>query len=262
MSCHTSHCHPSGLPQPNNECCTDIPEYTRFAYSSAQSAFANAQNAQQSAEDAAAVLTQSVLKAGDTMTGLLILSGDPVVALGAATRQYVDAADALKVNRSGDTMTGPLNVPAGATGTEAPRVQEVVLKSGDNMTGSLNVNGNILSNSPTSLVGYNTGAGNSVVQLTSRTTPVTINAPCGQITLFSTTTTAGTFASFTVNNSLINATDVVILNIASNATADRYGVSVTAVAAGSFRVQIHNIAAVGVAEAPTINFAVIKAVTS
>lgn len=32
-----------------------------------------------------------VNKAGDTMTGLLILSGDPVAALGAATKQYVDA---------------------------------------------------------------------------------------------------------------------------------------------------------------------------
>ena len=30
--------------------------------------------------------------AGDTMTGLLILSADPAVALGAATKQYVDAA--------------------------------------------------------------------------------------------------------------------------------------------------------------------------
>lgn len=32
-----------------------------------------------------------VNKAGDTMTGLLILSGDPVAALGAATKQYVDS---------------------------------------------------------------------------------------------------------------------------------------------------------------------------
>ena len=32
-----------------------------------------------------------VNKAGDTMSGLLILSGDPVVPLGAATKQYVDA---------------------------------------------------------------------------------------------------------------------------------------------------------------------------
>ena len=33
-----------------------------------------------------------VAKAGDTMTGLLVLSADPVTALGAATKQYVDAA--------------------------------------------------------------------------------------------------------------------------------------------------------------------------
>lgn len=32
-----------------------------------------------------------VNKAGDTMTGLLVLSGDPATALGAATKQYVDA---------------------------------------------------------------------------------------------------------------------------------------------------------------------------
>ena len=34
--------------------------------------------------------SSNVLKAGDTMTGELILSGDPVNALGAATKQYVD----------------------------------------------------------------------------------------------------------------------------------------------------------------------------
>jgi len=37
----------------------------------------------------------------------------------------------------GDTMTGPLSVPAGAVGTQVPRVQEVVKKAGDTMTGPL-----------------------------------------------------------------------------------------------------------------------------
>lgn len=35
-------------------------------------------------------ITDAVNKGGDTMTGLLILSGDPVANLGAATKQYVD----------------------------------------------------------------------------------------------------------------------------------------------------------------------------
>lgn len=39
--------------------------------------------------------TTKVNKAGDTMTGLLVLSADPGAALGAATKQYVDARDAV-----------------------------------------------------------------------------------------------------------------------------------------------------------------------
>ena len=41
------------------------------------------------------------------------------------------------VKKAGDIMTGALNVPAGASGTEAPQVQEVVQKSGDTITGNL-----------------------------------------------------------------------------------------------------------------------------
>lgn len=60
--------------------------------------------------------------AGDTMTGALILNAKPTVALGAATKSYVDdllatyynsaAADARYVNVTGDTMTGSLTLPA------------------------------------------------------------------------------------------------------------------------------------------------------
>lgn len=130
------------------------------------------------------------------------------------------------------------------------------------VTGNVFATTSILTNGATNGIGYSGGAGAAVTQATSRTTGVTINNVCGRITLFSTTTTAGTFASFTVTNSAVASTDVVIVNIGSGATADRYGVLVTAVSAGSFRVQIHNIAAVGVAEAPVLNFAVIKAVSA
>ena len=107
-------------------------------------------------------------------------------------------------------------------------------------------------------LGYTTGAGGAVTQLTSRTTGVTLNKSTGAITLFSATTTAGTFSSFTVTNSVVGANDIIIVNFASATTANSYAIDVTAVAAGSFRVQVYNIAAVGSAEAPVINFAVIK----
>jgi hypothetical protein len=96
MSCHTSHCHPSGLPQPNNECCDDVKEYTRFAYSSAQSAYANAQNAQQSAEDAATTLANVILLTGNSL---------PVYADNAAA-----ISGGLAVNSIYQTSTGELRI--------------------------------------------------------------------------------------------------------------------------------------------------------
>jgi len=60
-------------------------------------------------------LALKVAKAGDTMTGSLILNADPSHVFGAATKQYVDAVTisstagiALKVAKAGDTMTGTL----------------------------------------------------------------------------------------------------------------------------------------------------------
>lgn len=90
MSCHNNNCgcSPSGYPSANNECCTEVADLARFAY-------ANAQQAAASAANAATTLADVVQKSGDTMTGPLVLSGDPVVALGAATKQYVDNAVAI-----------------------------------------------------------------------------------------------------------------------------------------------------------------------
>ncbi len=65
-----------------------------------------------------------VLKAGDTMTGQLVLNGDPTQADGAATKNYVDTnlagkADATalagKVDKTGDTITGNLTLNGNLT---------------------------------------------------------------------------------------------------------------------------------------------------
>lgn len=52
----------------------------------------------------------------------------------------LDALEGRVVPRAGNvTLTGPLSVPAGASGTQVPRAQEVLLKTGDTMTGNLTV---------------------------------------------------------------------------------------------------------------------------
>jgi C1q domain len=63
-----------------------------------------------------AAWARSVAVAGDIMTGLLTLSADPTSPLHAATKQYIDNGNALKVNKAGDDMSGPLRM---ANGTAA-----------------------------------------------------------------------------------------------------------------------------------------------
>lgn len=57
-----------------------------------------------------------VLKSGDTMTGALILNSDPSVALGAATKQYVDAEVGAITSSQWSAATGGINYAGGNVG--------------------------------------------------------------------------------------------------------------------------------------------------
>jgi hypothetical protein len=60
---------------------------------------------------AVATANAALPRAGGTMTGAIVLAGDPAQPLNPATKQYTDAADALKLNLTGGTMTGPIVLP-------------------------------------------------------------------------------------------------------------------------------------------------------
>jgi hypothetical protein len=107
-------------------------------------------------------------------------------------------------------------------------------------------------------LGYGTGSGGTVTQVTSRTTGVTLNKTNGAITLVSAAGLA-TFQSFTVTNSTVAATDVV--HVTQKSGTDLYQIFVTATAAGSFRITFATTGGITV-EQPVFNFAVIKAVTA
>ena len=109
-------------------------------------------------------------------------------------------------------------------------------------------------------VGYATGAGGVVTQITSRTTGVTLSKLSGAITLFSTTTTAGQTTTVTVTNSQVAATDTVVVAQASGTGI--YFCAVSKVIAGSFNLSVYTPAAVGTAEAPVLNFTVVKGVNA
>ena len=111
-------------------------------------------------------------------------------------------------------------------------------------------------------IGYATGSGGTVTQATSKSTAVTINKTNGSIVTDNDTLGNGSRVFFTVNNSTVASTDTVIAHRASGGTANGYEVLVMQVANGSFGLEIINISGGSLSESITINFAVIKAVTS
>lgn len=123
---------------------------------------------------------------------------------------------------------------------------------------SLLTDGAFRSKGATSGIGYATGAGGAVTQITSRTTGVTLNTINGEITLVSAAGSA-VAASFTVTCSAMAATDHVVLNQKSG--TDKYFLLVTAKAAGSFQITALTTGGTTV-ETPVISFAIVKGVNA
>jgi hypothetical protein len=211
-----------------------------------------------------------VNKTGDTMTGPLILSGDPTTALGAATKQYVDAASSSltssKVNKAGDTMTGLLVLSADPTATLGAATKQYadlkVAKAGDSLTGPLTTNSTILATGNSSKIGYNTGAGGGVTQgAGSKANPVTLNRPTGTIVTDNAVLNADTAVTFNLSNTVIEANDIVIISHISGGTLGSYNFAV-APAAGNANITIRNITSGNWSEALTLRFIVLKSVNA
>ena len=113
----------------------------------------------------------------------------------------------------------------------------------------------------TDKAGYITGEGGTVTQGTSKATAVTLSKKCGQITMHNASLAADTTVSFTLTNTTIVATDLLVLNHVSGGTAGSYLLNAQA-GAGSASINVRNITAGSLGEAIVIGFAVIKAVTA
>ena len=109
--------------------------------------------------------------------------------------------------------------------------------------------------------GYGSGSGGTVTQSTNKSTGVTLNKLCGAITLNAAQLNADTAVSFTLTNSFIAATDIVVVNHASAGTFGAYLCDARA-AAGSASVVVRNVTAGDLSEAIVLRFIVIKGVES
>jgi hypothetical protein len=113
----------------------------------------------------------------------------------------------------------------------------------------------------TDKAGYITGEGGTVTQATSKATAVTLSKKCGQITMHDASLAAATTVSFTLTNTTIVATDLLVLNHVSGGTAGSYLLNAQC-GAGSASINVRNITAGSLGEAIVIGFAVIKSVTA
>ena len=186
-----------------------------------------------------AITASSLTVSGVVTAASVTLAADPTIALGAATKQYVDAADALKLNKAGDTMTGALIVNS-----------------------TIASNSTILANGNSSKIGYNTGAGGTITQgAGAKTNSVTLNRPTGVIVTDNAALAAATAVTFNLSNSVIEATDIVVVSHISGGTLGSYNFAV-APAAGNANIVIRNITAASLSEALTLRFIVIKSVNA
>lgn len=119
--------------------------------------------------------------------------------------------------------------------------------------------GNVLVTSPTGGLGYGTGSGGTVTQLTSKSTTVTLNKPCGRIVMNNAALAAGGSVAFILQNTNITDYDTVVVNIATSfvsyevmSTNGNSGVNIT----------LKNKTGVSLSEAVVLTFNVFKGANS
>ena len=146
-----------------------------------------------------------------------------------------------------------LTTPDGSgTPTERMRISQ---------DGIILVKNRLLNDSTSGGIGYTTGAGGTVTQLTSKSTGATLNRPAGEITMNNASLSGGAIVSFTLTNSTIEAGDTLVLNHTSGGTIGAYTLN-AACAAGSAVIYIRNNTSGPLGEALVLRFALIKGATA
>ena len=168
---------------------------------------------------------------------------------------YTDGSGVLFYRGADNTQMGYI----GFGGTTTP-IEFVNSKN----TGFAFYNGDILQKTPYGL-GYGTGAGGTVTQLTSKSTAVTLNKPSGQITMNNAALAAGTSVSFTLNNNIIDPSsrDIIIFNLVASSLANQQNYTLVCNSGASGCIfTLTNRSAGSLSEAVIIDFAVIKGATA
>jgi hypothetical protein len=194
--------------------------------------------------------------AGGTAASPTASSSNPINFVGATTSDgttflntvgVVGGIEGTPTAGSHPTFFAVSTTPSGST-TRAERMR-------------IDSSGNLLVTNAAGL-GYGTGAGGTVTQATNKSTTVTLNRPTGQITMNNAALGAGGAVAFSVLNSLVAASDVILLTGTNSPNTSNYRIEPFNVAAGVFGIRLTNVSGGSLSEAVVINFAIIKGATS
>jgi hypothetical protein len=115
--------------------------------------------------------------------------------------------------------------------------------------------------SATGTIGYAAGAYTTVTQTNNKTTAVTSNTPSGQIITANSQLAPSANALFVVTCSAVSSKDVVVISPATGGTVGAYNVFISAIADGSFTVEIKNVTNNAYSEAIRLNYAILHTET-
>lgn len=164
------------------------------------------------------------------------------------------------------TADSVLTLPSGSqqlAGTVSPVFTGTPTAPVPTVVNQLITMGNIVEKTG-AVIGYGTGSGGTVTQATDKATSVTLNKPIGTINMNNAALAAGASVTFTVNNSIVDISSVIIINTNQNIVGaySNYSVQSACIGIGNFIVNVKNISAGSLSEALQLNFAVIKGVTA
>ena len=215
--------------------------------------------------DATKITTTLEVAGATTLTGALAANGgitvDNTAFVVADTSGNVSTTGTLTVTGL-TTLNGGITADGGAFAV-ANTSGNITTTGTLTVTGAVSAANAVLSSHATGGIGYATGAGGAVTQATDRTTGVTLNKICGTITTHNASLAAGAEATFTVTNSAVAATDVVVVSLQDKSATALSIPFVTDVTAGAFNITLTNLdASTADTSASKINFVVIKSVAA
>lgn len=189
---------------------------------------------------------------GNTLVGVLPNGTGTTAAVQAVNNQVPTNASTVGMYINGTTAY--INSTVNGSGTQLP----LAFLIGGNEALKVDTSKNVLVTGAGGL-GYGTGSGGTVSQVTSKSTAVTLNKPTGQITMNNAALAANTAVLFQFNNASIAATDSVVVNVKSGfATNATYRCWVEEISTGGCKVILENRSGSSLSEAVVLNFTVIK----